>query len=138
MEATQASELYCHRKKGKVKKLTSASAEAYSVADPAFELRMGLCSISLSQPAFLPSVISSFSQKIGGARPLDPSLLKKTERLYRLTRKELLFLETAVHEAFPPLCLRKTFQSADRPRCTEVADELRRTESKLDLYPGHK
>ena len=37
-------------------------------------------------------------------------------------------------EAFAQLRLRKTFQSADRPRCTEVADELRRAEGKLYTY----
>ena len=54
------------------------------VADPDFELRSGLGSILLAQPAFLPSVISSFfTQNKEGAQgapqapPLDPPLISK-------------------------------------------------------------
>ena len=52
------------------------------MADPDFELRRGSGSILLAQPAFLPSVISSFfTQNKGGsgrapqAPPLDPPLV---------------------------------------------------------------
>ena len=46
------------------------------MADLDFELRRGPGFILLAQPAFLPSVISSFStqNKGGGGTPLDPPL----------------------------------------------------------------
>ena len=57
------------------------TAVTIAVADPDFELRRGPGSILLAQPAFLPSVISSFFPNIrreggGGCRvpPLDPPL----------------------------------------------------------------
>ena len=52
-----------------------------AVADPDFELRRGPGFNLLAQPAFLPSVISSFStqNKVGArapqAPPLDPPLI---------------------------------------------------------------
>ena len=56
------------------------------MVNPDFELRRGPGSILLAQPAFLPSVISSFYTQNKGARiprapPLDPPLqfIKETE-----------------------------------------------------------
>ena len=57
------------------------SANEFSVGNPDFELRRGPCLNLLAQPAYLPSVISSFiTQNKEGAQaplapPLDPALV---------------------------------------------------------------
>ena len=66
--------------------------ERFSVADPDFELRRGPGFNLLAQPAFLPSVISSFfTQNKGGpgpprALPLDPPL--SVNQIFKKTNHE--------------------------------------------------
>ena len=71
-----------------------------------------------------------------GYRPLQPRHNENWTAI--LLNKKRVAVPSNSCKAFPPLRLpRKTFQSADRTRCTEVADELRRAEGKLDReIPG--
>ena len=68
------------------------------MADLGFELRWGPGCILLAQPAFLPSVISSFStqNKVGAlasrAPPLDPPLYRQ-----QMTQNVLTVLHNTLH-----------------------------------------